>query len=127
MKRQQKITLSITVITYISYETTLRNCNVKLKNIQLEKGITPTKYEPYVEPEIKKIYLNEPLRKIGNYSDYIDLINKKVVSNIKLLELSENDNLVTTGISGSNYQGFALNSAQYNALKSDLEVYSNRF
>ena len=56
MKRQQKITLSITGITYISitYETTLRNWNVKLKNIQLEEGISPTKYEPYVEPEIKK-------------------------------------------------------------------------
>lgn len=118
-----------TTLSYISitYATALRNCNVKLKNIQLEEGISPTKYEPYVEPEIKNIYLDEPLRKVGNYIDYIDLINKKVVRNIKLLELSENDNLVTTGISGSNYQGFALNGAQYNALKSDVEVYSNRF
>ena len=97
-----------------------------LNEIQIEEGDTVTDYEPYLETNTN-IYLNEPLRKIGNYSDYIDLINKKVVRNIKLLELSENDNLVTTGISGSNYQGFALNSAQYNALKSDLEVYSNRF
>ena len=97
-----------------------------IKDFQIEIGDTATDYETYHE-KITNIYLDEPLRKIGNYSDYVDLINKKVVRNIKLLELSENDNFVTTGISGSNYQGFALNSAQYNALKSDLEVYSNRF
>ena len=50
--------------------------------IQVEKGDTPTEYEPYVEPITTNIYLDEPLRKIGDYTDYIDFANKKVVRNI---------------------------------------------
>lgn len=34
------------------------------------------------EPLITNIYLDEPLRKIGDYADYIDFANKKVVRNI---------------------------------------------
>lgn len=39
-------------------------------------------YEPYVKPTITHIYLNEPLRKVGDYADYIDFKNQKVVRNI---------------------------------------------
>ena len=35
------------------------------------------------EEKITNIYLNEPLRKIDNYMDYIDFDNKKVIRNIK--------------------------------------------
>lgn len=50
------------------------------KNIQLEYGSVATKYEPYINSIItKNIFLNEPLRKIGNYADYIDFENSKVV------------------------------------------------
>ena len=49
---------------------------------QLENGNTATEYEPYVEPITTNIYLDEPLRKIGNYADYIDFKEKKVVRNI---------------------------------------------
>lgn len=52
------------------------------KNIQIEEGDTPTEYEPYFEPMTTNIYLNEPLRKVGDYVDYIDYKNKKVVRNI---------------------------------------------
>lgn len=62
--------------------------NFKFK-FQLEKGDTATDYEPYgykmpvkVNNKTINIYLNEPLRKIGNYFDYIDYKNKKVVRNI---------------------------------------------
>lgn len=41
-----------------------------------------TEYEPYVKPTITHIYLNEPLRKVGDYADYIDFKNQKVVRNI---------------------------------------------
>lgn len=51
--------------------------------IQLEEGTSATTYEPYVEPVTTNIYLDEPLRKIGNYADYIDFENKKVVRQIK--------------------------------------------
>ena len=48
---------------------------------QIEYGTTATVYEPYIE-ETTHIYLNEPLRKIGDYADYIDFKNKRVVRNI---------------------------------------------
>lgn len=60
------------------------------QKIQVEEGETPTSYEEYnykipvkvsngTEEIITNIYLNEPLRKIGEYADYIDFENKKVV------------------------------------------------
>ena len=73
--------------------------NVTVDNVliplQLEEGLKSTKYEPYVEPQNLNIYLNEPLRKIGdcgNCADYLDLYNKKVYRNIgaKVLDGSEN-------------------------------------
>ena len=47
---------------------------------QLELGDNSSTYEKY-EETLTNIYLDEPLRKVGNYSDYVDLINKKVVRN----------------------------------------------
>lgn len=49
--------------------------------IQLEQGSSTT------YPITHDIYLKEPLRKIGDYVDYIDYKNKKVVHNIKAFEL----------------------------------------
>ncbi len=66
----------------ISYATGTRDCSVILKNIQLEEGTESTDFEAY-EEKTTNIFLDEPLRKVGNYSDYIDLINKKIVRNIK--------------------------------------------
>ncbi len=63
----------------ISYGTI--NVSTNMLDIQLEKSSTLTEYELYKET-VSNIYLDEPLRKIGNYSDYIDLKNKKVVRNI---------------------------------------------
>ena len=57
--------------------------NPKNFNWQLEEGNTATTYEPYQEPITYNIYLNEPLRKIGDYTDYIDFKSGKVVRNIK--------------------------------------------
>ena len=59
------------------------------KNIQLEVSENVTEYEPYIEPVTTNIYLNEPLRKIGDYADYIDFENKKSVRNIKELNLKD--------------------------------------
>ena len=38
------------------------------------------------EPVITNIYLNEPLRKIGDYTDYIDFENKKIVRNVEVID-----------------------------------------
>lgn len=51
------------------------------KNVYL--GTEPyTDYEPYHEPITTNIYLDEPLRKVGDYADYIDFKNSMVVRNI---------------------------------------------
>lgn len=44
-------------------------------------------YQPYAK-YVKNIYLNEPLRKIDNYTDYIDFKKKKVIRKIKELILN---------------------------------------
>lgn len=72
----------------------LRICGLKTEKAttQLVEGSTvPSKYIPYYN-ETTNIYLDEPLRKIGDYSDYIDFINSKVVKNIgsKVYNGSEN-------------------------------------
>lgn len=55
--------------------------------IQLETGNIATTYEPYIN-KTTNIYLNEPLRKVGDIADYIDYKNKKVVRNIKEIDIS---------------------------------------
>ena len=55
---------------------------VTYSNIQLEYGSSATTYEPYREATTN-IYLDEPLRKVGDTVDYIDYANGKVVRNIK--------------------------------------------
>lgn len=49
-------------------------------------------YEPYVEPITTNIYLNEPLRKVGDYADYIDFKNQKVVRQIKEITFDGTEN-----------------------------------
>lgn len=56
--------------------------NATISNIQIEEGEVATEYEPYVEPVTTNIYLDEPLRKVGDYADYIDFESGKVVRNV---------------------------------------------
>lgn len=53
-----------------------------IKNWQIEEGSSATEYETYKEA-VTNIYLDEPLRKVGDYADYIDFDNKKIVRNVK--------------------------------------------
>lgn len=55
---------------------------IDLSVSQLEEGTITTTFEPYHEPITTNIYLNEPLRKIEDYVDYLDFENKKVYRNI---------------------------------------------
>ena len=59
---------------------------VELNTLQVEYGSKATEYEPYKGSETKHIYLDEPLRKIGYYADYIDFKNQKVVRNVEVLD-----------------------------------------
>ena len=54
--------------------------------IQLEIGDTATEYEPYNSGETKHIYLDEPLRKVGDYADYVDFENQKVIRQVEVLD-----------------------------------------
>lgn len=55
---------------------------IALNSYQLEIGENATEYEPYKEPVRTSIILDEPLRKISDYSDFIDFKNNKIVRNI---------------------------------------------
>ena len=57
--------------------------------IQLEEGNEATNYVPY--ETITNIYLDEPLRKVGSYTDYIDLRANKVVRNVRSLTFNISD------------------------------------
>lgn len=70
-------------ISYVYiYGQNLNNLNAIFNYIQLEEGTAATDYEPYHEPITTNIYLDEPLRKVGDYADYIDFKNSVVVRNI---------------------------------------------
>lgn len=79
-----------------------------IENIQIEESSTVTEYESpgyripvKVNDNVTNIYLNEPLRKVGDYEDYIDFENQKVVRNVKVV-----DDTGTLPIEES-YQGLA--------------------
>lgn len=89
---------SIGIYFYLGYLNTVPGESIITFNeIQLVEGsVTPAKYIPYYN-ETTNIYLDEPLRKIDEYSDYIDFINGKVVRQLgenipNLNDLSLNTN-----------------------------------
>lgn len=49
------------------------SATVIFKNIQLEKSETETGYEAYVKPVTTNIYIDEPLRKVGDTQDMLDV------------------------------------------------------
>lgn len=88
---------------YIVKDETIKNITFKP---QIEEGGTVTTYEPYHEPITTNIYLNEPLRKVGDYADYIDFEKSKVFRNVKELILTGTESWGTPW--GSGYNTFRL-------------------
>lgn len=79
---KDNITISSSQYKYLILNATdLTKCQI------VEGSTAPNKYIPYYN-ETTNIYLDEPLRGIGEYSDYIDFINGKVVRNIKEIILN---------------------------------------
>lgn len=70
------------IVNIYIYGQNRSNPNTIFNYIQLEEGSTATDYEPYRKPVTTNIYLDEPLRKVRDYSDYIDFKNSMVVRNI---------------------------------------------
>lgn len=63
-----------------------------LNSIQIVKGSTvPSEYISYYN-QTTNIYLEEPLKKINGYNDYIDFKNKKVIRNIGKIVLNGTEN-----------------------------------
>lgn len=69
----------VLVIRLYFNTTDLTITEFEFKNIMIAEGSAITPYEPYVEPITTDIFLSEPLRKLGDYADYIDFKNNKVV------------------------------------------------
>lgn len=79
------ITDTSTVSIYIRIGGQIGTVNNLIFKPQLEIGNTATEYEQY-SGETKHIYLNEPLRKVGDYADYIDFKGQKVMRQIEVLD-----------------------------------------
>lgn len=76
--------------------------NLYVETMMLEEGEI-TEYVPYTEPITTNIYVNEPLRKVGDYADYIDFKNQKVVRNIKERIFNGSENWSTYSAEGKYY------------------------
>ena len=83
----------VSVALVVKANTVCDNITIKP---QLELGEAATEYEPYRVPVTANIYLDEPLRKIGDYADYIDFKGQRVVRKVGVL-----DNTSTKPISES--------------------------
>ena len=106
---------------------TLQDNELEITNIQIEVGDKNTDFEAYQKPQVNNIYLNEPLRKIGNYADYIDLKNKKVVRQIGNYNFNGNESWVDYQ-STSEYKRYITNVLDKLALgESRKNIYSNYF
>lgn len=59
----------------------IRNCgqSLKISNIMITEVDSNQEYEPYIEPQTHNLYLDAPLRKLGEYADYVDF-EKSVVA-----------------------------------------------
>ena len=79
---------------YVKSGSTTNVTNIK---VQLEEGSSATGYEEYIEPITTNIYIDEPLRKIDNYADYIDFKNKQVIRRIGVIELNGVDEYTNSG------------------------------
>lgn len=53
----------------------------ELSNVMITEEGQDDTFEPYIEPITTNVYLNEPLRRIGDYADVLDFKNKKVIRN----------------------------------------------
>lgn len=95
-----------------------------ISNIQFELGSNMTDYVPYAEPKTYNIYLDEPLRKVGNYADSIDYASGKIIRNVKELVFTGNETWNMENLSyGNNFYTMLSDAMAGNSYK----IYSNRF
>ena len=84
------------------------------------------KYQSY--NKITNIYLDKPLRKINEYSDYIDFINGKVVRNISEIVLNGSESWSKTANTLGNYYYFYSSLLDSTAFKKLTKImFSDKF
>ena len=100
--------------------------------IQLEENRIQTDYEPYVGLTTN-IYLNEPLRKTGDYADYIDFKTRKVVRIVGEKALKGTDGNWSSTVAWGNHAFFISNlknmlgwGTTVGALCSHLQSYTGK-
>lgn len=102
---------------------TVNATNVK---VQLEEGSSATEYEEYKEPIATNIYLDEPLRKVGDYADYIDFKNRQVVRRVGVIEFNGVGEYTNGGYWGRFTSSISENACTYYCANSDhFGVYKN--
>ena len=90
-KNYVKVDLTNVEFDTVVFAVRVQNNDILIDNLTikplLEVGTTmPTAFEPYRAPVTTNIFLNEPLRKVGDYADYIDYEKRKVVRNVEVLD-----------------------------------------
>lgn len=115
------------------------NTEISAYDIMFSEDSVATDYEPYgkykipvsVDGNITNIFLDEPLRKVGNYADYIDFTTGKVVRQIKSTVIDENSSFGkfsgVTNCSAFYCQTNDMVSHSQNGNNIDVEVMSDSF
>jgi len=81
------------VLEYYNNYTSLTKEQV-INSISVSKGNGLSQYESFVEPFETNIYLDDPLRKIGDAEDYIDFANQNIIRNVAIRELNGSESWV---------------------------------
>lgn len=81
----------IRIYIYSNQTATAMNTSCEFSEIQIEKGSEATEYEQYTG-STHYVYMDEPLRKIGDYADYIDFKTGKVVRKVLSIAFTGKEN-----------------------------------
>lgn len=84
-------TFTLNEATSIYLVFSCNNCQIEIKDIQLEIGSTDTSYQPYTEQSISYTLQNPLYRLSDTVYDYIDLNKGKIVRNVGIVEFDGSD------------------------------------
>lgn len=93
-------------------------------NVKVTTDTPVISYEPYIEPKTYTIFLDEPLRRVGDVADYIDFTTGKVVRWVKEFTLAGTESWSLQSINSYGIANFSTKSI--GKLNNEL-ITSNRF
>lgn len=104
----------VTIYASIPKGTIVENLVIR-PQLELSPEVTP--YELYVEPVTTNIYAKEPIRRIYDYADIINLSTQKITRNIKETILNGTENC-SIGGAGTQSERILYNLSIFNAMAS---------